>query len=78
LSGEHGPTTALGVPLDEGIRVTVASRRQLSAKYNVARELNCHQTPSLATTPRNCDHIATKPRVTDGDRWPTPTGETGR
>jgi hypothetical protein len=31
----------------------------------------CHQTPSLATTARNCDHIATMPGVTGGDGCPT-------
>jgi hypothetical protein len=36
----------------------------------------CRQTPCLATAARNCDHIATKPRVPDGDRCPTPMGET--
>src|SRR6266540_3391081 len=33
------------------------------------------QTPGQATTARNCDHNATKPRVTDGDRCPTPVGD---
>ena len=33
------------------------------------------QTPCLATIGRNCDHIATKPRVTGGDGCPTRTGD---
>jgi hypothetical protein len=33
------------------------------------------QTPSLATAARNCDHIATKPRVTRRDACPNRTGE---
>jgi hypothetical protein len=31
----------------------------------------CHQTPCLAAMGRNCDHIATMPRVTGGDGCPT-------
>jgi hypothetical protein len=39
-------------------------------------EALCHQTPSLATSARNCDHIATMPHVTHRDSCPTRTGDT--
>jgi hypothetical protein len=35
----------------------------------------CHQTSGLATMTRNCDHIATMPRVTGGDGCPTRTSD---
>jgi len=35
------------------------------------QEAMCRQTPGLAPRARNCDHIATKPRVTGGDGCPT-------
>jgi hypothetical protein len=38
---------------------------------NAAKRATCHQTPSLATAAKSCDHIATKPRVTGGDECPT-------
>jgi hypothetical protein len=43
--------------------------------FSVAQEATCHQTPGLATAARNCDHIATKPRVTVGDGCPSWTGD---
>jgi hypothetical protein len=39
------------------------------------QETTSRQTPCLATLVRNCDHIATKPRVTGGDACPNRTGK---